>query len=234
MKLTPHVETLRTGLANAASLGDDTTQDIARRLGDALDSSARLALIGAITEATDEISTELAPASVEMGLTGDEPRFSIHAPQGAEQPTILTPPDPEQTPTVEHPEGSTESADDESQVRVSLRLPASVKSKVDAAADNEQISTNAWLVHAIQDALAPASTESGAQSGFPPRGGSGGWFGPKGPFGAEGPFGPDGPFGPNGVFGDHGPFAKNPHRHRPGHHGPNPDLKGSHVQGWVR
>jgi hypothetical protein len=233
MKLTPHVETLRTGLANAASLGDESTQDIAHRLGGALDSSARLALIGAIAEATDEISTELAPGSVEMGMTGDEPRFSVHVPQGVEQPTMLTPPppsEPEGAPSAEQPEISDEPAGDEGQVRVSLRLPASVKSKVDETADNEQISTNAWLVRAIQNALAPGSAPP--HSGSDPRGGPGGWFGPKGASGPERPFGPDGPFGPNGVFGDYGPFGKNPHRHKPGRR--EPDVNRSHVQGWVR
>lgn len=230
MKLTPHVETLRTGLANAASLGDENTQDIARRLSGALDDAARLALISAIAEATEEISTDLAPGSVEMGMAGDEPRFRVHAPQQGEQPTVLTPPDSAEAPEAS-PETVEEAAGDEAQVRVSLRLPASVKSKVDETADTEGISTNAWLVRAIQNALAPGSASSRPPGSSQ---GSGGFFGPKWPFGPDGPFGTDGPFGPNGVFGDSGPFGKTPHRRKGDNQGPHVNVKGSNVRGWVR
>lgn len=236
MKLTPHVETLRTGLANAASLGDETTQDIARRLGGALDNSARLALISAISEATAEISTELAPGSVELRMSGDEPQFAVHVPQNAETPTVLTPPEPvestspeaEQATTVTTGEAdeTTESVEEEPQVRVSLRLPASVKSRVDEAADTERISTNAWLVRAIQNALAPPRSTSPESSSD--QGAQAGWFGP------QGPFGPDGPFGPNGVFGDNGPFGKNPHRGKGTNRESTVNVKGSNVKGWVK
>ena len=43
--------------------------------------------------------------------------------------------------------------DDETVARVSLRLPASVKTKVDEKADSDGISTNAWLLRAVMVAL---------------------------------------------------------------------------------
>ena len=46
--------------------------------------------------------------------------------------------------------------------RVSLRLPQSVKARVDEVAAADGISTNAWLIRAVMDALAtPAGRPSG-------------------------------------------------------------------------
>jgi Ribbon-helix-helix protein, copG family len=104
--------------------------------------------------------------------------------------------------------------DDEPIARISLRLPQSVKARVDEKAAAEQISTNAWLIRAVMDALAEPSRPP-----LPPR--------PPVP----GPiFGPDGPFGPHGVFGPHGPFGIFTDR---GERSSRREAQGR-VQGWVR
>ena len=41
--------------------------------------------------------------------------------------------------------------------RITLRLPQSVKTRVDEMASSEGISTNAWLIRAVMDALADRS-----------------------------------------------------------------------------
>lgn len=227
MDLSKHVETVRNGIVSAASLADEHTQDVARRLGNAVDSSARLALFGAITDATSEISAELAPGSIEVRVVDGNPSFSVHVPQPAGEPTVILP-DRDET---EAAEPTAEIDEDEPMIRVSLRLPASVKKKVDEAADTEGISTNAWLVKAIQNALTPARQSSQGLGGI----GGMGVLGPNGPFGPNGIFGPGGLFGEGGVFGESSPSrAPRPPRPPRAPRPPRPPRTGNQVQGWVK
>ncbi|QDP94535.1 hypothetical protein FOE78_00145 [Microlunatus elymi] len=224
MDISKHVDTVRSGIVDAAALADENTQEVARRLGTAVGSSARLALLDAISDATTEISAELAPGSVELRVVDGNPNFTVHVPQSAE-PTLILPDQPaaQQQEREAEPEAeiTDEPDEDEPMVRVSLRLPASVKNKVDEAADSEGISTNAWLVRAIQNALVPIPPTPPT----PPSGSSipgvNEVFGPNGPLGPQGIFGPEGIFGPGGVFGGE--------QSRPGH-----QRRGRNVKGWVK
>lgn len=144
MQLERHLEAVKAGVQNAAALADEHSQDIARRLGDALESSVRLAMIESLSEAATEISADLAPGSVEFRLAGGEPQFIVTPP-----PTETPTPAAEATP-VEEPEPTwTPTDEDEEQVRVTLRLPASVKSQVDERADADGVSTNTWLLQLV-------------------------------------------------------------------------------------
>jgi len=143
MQLERHLEAVKAGVQNAAALADEQSQDIARRLGDALESTVRLAMIESLSEAATEISADLAPGSVEFRLSGGEPQFIVTAPP-AEAPATAEPvaeaePEPSWTPSDE----------DEEQVRVTLRLPASVKAQVDERADADGVSTNTWLLQLV-------------------------------------------------------------------------------------
>jgi len=222
MDLNSYVETVRDGMTNAASLADENTQAVASRLGAALDSSTRLALIAALSDAASTISAELAPTSVELRMSGTEPQFVVSVPPATGQPTMLLP--DEEPPEPEQPEDA-----EEGQARISLRLPASVKARVDELAAKDGISTNAWLVRAITDAL----SERQRGEGFPNP--------PRPPDWAVGFFGSNGPFGPHGVFGPGGPFGEAAREHgrrlrdevrrqarREGWNGP------GGVQGWAR
>ncbi len=195
MNLTPYVESVRHGVADAAALADEPTRLVASRLGSAIDASTRLALIDALCDAADAISADLAPGSVVVRMAGSEPQFIVSLPPTAStEPTLLLPdagsdPDPEESAEV----------DDEPVARISLRLPASVKARVDAMADREQISTNAWLLRAVMDALSIRRGPDGLPVPPEPPGPPG--FGAHGPFGPHGVFGANGPFGPGGLFG---------------------------------
>ena len=57
----------------AAALADDHTRHVAERLGSAIESSTRLALIQALSDAASTISAELAPSSVELRMAGSGP-----------------------------------------------------------------------------------------------------------------------------------------------------------------
>jgi len=109
--------------------------------------------------------------------------------------------------------------------RITLRLPQSAKTRVDEMASSEGISTNAWLIRAVMDALSDRSS-SGPEWPHPPRPpvppSPNVIFGGAGPFVPHGVFGPEGPFGPSGVFGD-----------RPKKPGREEGRRGN-VQGWVR
>ena len=221
MDLSPYVETVRSGVTNAAALADENTQRVAHQLAGALDASTRLALISALSDAAGEISADLAPSSVQVRMAGQDPEFVVSVSSGGAEPDFLVPPSAyEEAPTDEDVD------DDEPVARISLRLPNSVKAKVDEQANREGISTNAWLVRAVMDVLAE-------RSGGRTWGNRGGWGPAADILGPEGPFGPDGVFGPEGPFGAGGPFG-NRHRNRGRRDWARRDRPGGSVQGWVQ
>jgi len=223
MDLSPYLETVRQGVTSAAALGDDTTRQVADRLGGAVEASTRLALIRALSDAAAQVSAEVAPTSVELRMSGADPELVVVVPAPNAEPTLLLP-DHAAAGDDEPPESDlTEpiEVDDEPVARISLRLPASVKSRVDEKADRDGISTNAWLLRAVMDALGerPAVPLSPTPP-VPPMPDD------NGPFGPYGVFGPNGPFGPGGVFGGRG----RRHADLPG----DPPPRRGTVQGWVR
>lgn len=221
MDLSPYIESVRTGVTSASSLADEHTQRVAERLGTAIESSTRLALIQALSDAAGSISAELAPSSVELRMVGQDPEFVVSVQTAEAEPTLLMP-EPESGD--EAPTAAAE-ADDEPVARITLRLPQSVKTRVDEMASSEGISTNAWLIRAVMDALSdrsgPGEWPQPPRSPMPPS--------PNVIFGASGPFGPHGVFGSGGPFGPGGVFSE---RLRKSGHGES--RSGGNVQGWVR
>lgn len=215
MNLTPYVESVRRGVTDAAALADEPTRQIAGRLGSAVEAATRLALIDALCDAADALSADLAPGSVAVRMSGAEPQFVVSLPSRATEATMIL---PEPAPADATKEAAEESVDpdDEPVARISLRLPASVKTRVDDMADRDQISTNAWLLRAVMDALGQRRDGQPVPPAPPAPPG----FGANGPFGPHGVFGQHGPFGPGGVFGRN---EESGHRHN----------RGS-VRGWVR
>jgi hypothetical protein len=223
MELSPYIESVREGVANASSLADEHTQQVAARLGTAIESSTRLALIQALSDAAGTISAELAPSSVELRMVGQDPEFVVSIQTAEAELTLLL---PEPDPGDEQTEPSTVEAEDEPVARITLRLPQSVKSRVDEMASSEGISTNAWLIRAVMDALADrsGSRQEWPQPPRPPMPPSPNViFGASGPFGPHGVFGSGGPFGPGGIFGE-----------RPKKAGREDRRSRGNVQGWVR
>jgi hypothetical protein len=166
MDLTPYIDNLRRELAVAAEAGGEDARALAERLTAALESAARLALLEALSAAADEITTDLAPGSVEVRLRGRDPGF------------VVTPP-PVEPATGDAPSGGLRSAlagaievtmgvrppaaeADESggTSRITLRLPEHLKPRIDEAAARVGLSVNAWLVRAVSAAL-----DAGDQSG---------------------------------------------------------------------
>jgi hypothetical protein len=139
MDLTPYAERLREELAVAADAAGPEARVLAERLMPPLDASTRLTLLLALSAATDEITRELAPGSVEIRLRGGDPEFVV---------TLATEDDaPEPAP-------APPDADEAATARINLRLPEQLKAGVEQAAARERLSVNGWLVRVVAAAVA--------------------------------------------------------------------------------
>ena len=152
MELCPYIDALRHELALAAAAGGDDARELAERLTAPLESATRLALLDALSEAAAEITRDLAPGSVDLRLRNREPSFVVTPPpadpwagEPAAAPTAEPPPAPAPAP-----------GEDEATVRISLRLPETVKTRVEQAAARAGVSINTWL---IRTASAATDTE---------------------------------------------------------------------------
>jgi hypothetical protein len=158
MDLTTYVDALRHELVVAAEAGGEDARQLAERLVAPLESATRLALLEALSAAADEITRDLAPGSVEVRLRGRDPDFVVTAPPiddsyddafesgaGAVDDTAGILPPPSAPPEAD--EGGTS--------RITLRLPAHLKPRIDEAANRTGLSVNAWLVRAVAAAVEP-------------------------------------------------------------------------------
>jgi hypothetical protein len=144
MDLTPFVDQLRRDLLTAADAGGEESRALAERLTAPLESSVRLALLSALSQAAEEITGQLAPGAVDVRLRGSDLGFAVTAPPVPE-PAPAAAPAAEPVPDVE--EGET--------LRITLRLPEQLKSRVDEAAARLGVSVNTWLVRAVATAVEP-------------------------------------------------------------------------------
>jgi hypothetical protein len=147
MDITPYVENLRRDLLAAAEGISDEAHRVAERLGFALDPSARLALMEAISQAAAEITAAMSSGSVDVRLSGRELDFVVDAGAQAATPPAAPPPPPPPPPA----------ADDEGLARITLRLPESVKTKAEEAAAAAGQSLNTWLVNLVRGATRDAA-----------------------------------------------------------------------------
>ena len=152
VNLDPYVDNLRQQLLQAAQGGGDDARAIAERLLPPLDSATRLILLEAISDAADEITTDLAPGSVEVRLRGRNPSFVVTPPaeEAANRSFAVTPP--------VRPD-----AEDGGTSRINVRLPDSLKLRVEEAAGREGLSLNTWLVRAAAAALEVAEGGGGTR-----------------------------------------------------------------------
>jgi hypothetical protein len=164
MHLDRYVDDITRQMAVAAAAGGPEAESLAERLVLPLRSAIRLALLESLSAAADELTLDLAPGSVEVRLRGGEPSFVIEGvtatPPSAESGPVL-PQAPSDTPTAEPDEGAS---------RINLRMPDSLKARVEAAALREGRSVNAWLVRAAAAAVEhPAPlTPSAPSAPIPP------------------------------------------------------------------
>ncbi len=152
MDITPYVESLRQDLAAAAEAGGPEARAAAERLALALDPAVRLALMDALSQAAAEITAELPAGSVDVRLRGREPELVVDVPTMA----LPAPPPPPAPPS---PEDAPEVDEDDAVVRISLRLPESLKYKAEELAAKGGHSLNSWIVNVVRAATRERAVE---------------------------------------------------------------------------
>jgi hypothetical protein len=148
MHLDRYVDDIARQMALAAAAGGPEAESLAERLVLPLRSAVRLALLESLSAAADELTLELAPGSVEVRLRGGEPSFVIDG-------VATTPPVPEPATALQPTPADAPTSDPDAgtSTRINLRMPDSLKARVEAAALREGRSVNAWLVRAATAAL---------------------------------------------------------------------------------
>jgi hypothetical protein len=165
VNLSHYVDELQQELLVAADAGGDDVRQVAERLVAPLQSATRLVLLDALSAAAAEITSELAPGSVEVRLRNRDPEFVVT--------TVVDPATSEALPSEPPPADAVTSvteADDGATSRVTLRLPEVLKLRIDEAAGRSGLSVNAWLVRTLTATVDPAPHQAPAPRGDP-RGG---------------------------------------------------------------
>jgi hypothetical protein len=129
MDLTPYLEAVRSDL-EAVSGSDEATVAVAERLVRALEPSLQLRLLEALGQATQELNEQLPSGRIDVRLAGRD----VHLAFAGDEPPVEAP---------------SEDDDDGKTARITLRLPEGVKVRIEQRANQEGISTNAWLARAV-------------------------------------------------------------------------------------
>ena len=133
MQIDGIIQALREDLVRVAALGDENTSRAAELLSVAIESSLGRRLQDALAEAALELNDQLDAAHVEVRIAGHDLQLVLVREDG-------TAPEP---------------VDEAFSARITLRLPESLKQRVESAASRDGASVNTWLVQALQRAVEP-------------------------------------------------------------------------------
>lgn len=150
MDLTPYVDSLRRDLAVAAAAGGPDAETVAERLVAPLDSAVRLRMQEAVVDAAAEISLALAPGSVDVRLAGRGLAFVV-APAAAAGPEVSP------AGRIDTSSGDGD-ADEGGTSRITFRPSDRLKADIEAAAEAQGLSVNAFLVRTLTGAVRGATT----------------------------------------------------------------------------
>jgi hypothetical protein len=121
MQIDGYVQALREDLVRVAAVGDESTARSAELLAVALESAVGRRLLEALGEAALELNAQLDNGRVEVRFAGGDPEFVYVRDEEAEPFTA----------------------------RITLRLPESLKARLEASAAREGVSVNTWLVQVL-------------------------------------------------------------------------------------
>ena len=138
MQIDGTIQALREDLVRFAALGDENTSRAAELLSVAIESSLGRRLQDALAEAALELNDQLESAHVELRVAGHDLQLVLVREDGT----------------------APEKADEAFSARITLRLPESLKQRVESAATREGASVNTWLVQALQRAVEPRRSPS--------------------------------------------------------------------------
>jgi hypothetical protein len=142
MQIDGYVQAVCEDLARVAAVGDESTARAAELLAVALESSLGRRLQEALAEAALELSPQLKQGNVEVRVAGGDL-------------DLVYVNDTEPAPA--------EAADEAFSARITLRLPESLKSRLEASAATSGVSVNTWLVHTLTGALGPRPSAGGSR-----------------------------------------------------------------------
>lgn len=154
MDLSQYVSQLREDLASAAAAGDEETRRTAALLGAALEPSARLALMNALSDLAAEVTAALHDRVVEVRLDGRDVRVAVSADPDVEPEPATDDPGPQGFGGFGGFGGGGFGGGDAGDIsRITLRLVEQIKSQAEQAAAAQGVSLNSWVAQAVQGAL---------------------------------------------------------------------------------
>jgi hypothetical protein len=142
MQIDGYIQALREDLLRMASLGDESTSRAAELLSVAIEASLARRLQDVLAEAALELNAQLDAAHVEVRIAGRDPELVLVREDGSVP----------------------EAVDEAFSARITLRLPESLKQRVESAAAREGASVNTWLVQALQRSVESKSHRSSSSS----------------------------------------------------------------------
>ena len=128
MQIDGYIQALREDLARIAAVGDESTARAAELVAVALESALGRRLMEALGEAALELSPQLDGGRVEVRFAGADPEL-VYVREEVDEPETA--------------------ADDPLSARITLRLPDSLKVRVEEAASRDGVSVNTWIVQAL-------------------------------------------------------------------------------------
>ena len=143
MQIDGYVQAIREDLARVAAVGDESTARAAELLSVALESAIGRRLLEALGEAALELSSQLDDGRVEVRFAGGDPELVLVRDEDAPAP---------------------EPADEAFTARITLRLPESLKLRLEAIASQHGMSVNTWVVHALVRAGETRPSSGGSSS----------------------------------------------------------------------
>ena len=143
MQIDGLIQALREDLVRVAALGDETTSRAADLLSVAIEASLGRRIQDVLAQAALELNDQLESAHVEVRIAGHDLQLVVVREDGS----------------------GPEPVDEAYSARITLRLPESLKQRVESAAAREGASVNTWLVQALQRAVEPRrSSSSGSRN----------------------------------------------------------------------
>ena len=152
MEMSDFVGKLRRELVSITRFAGEDVARAAELLTEALDSSVRLILLDVLSAAAADITARLGDTVDELRLADGEPTFVV----------LTAPPEAEYA----EPSAAPAAEADPGTARLTLRLPDSLKARVEAAAARDGVSVNTWLVRAASRSLeipAPGHRAAGSR-----------------------------------------------------------------------
>jgi predicted DNA binding CopG/RHH family protein len=131
MQIDGLIQALREDLVRVAALGDESTSRTADLLAVAIEASMGRRIQDVLAQAALELNDQLESAHVEVRIAGHDLQLVVVREDG-------TTPEP---------------VDEAYSARITLRLPESLKQRIESSAAREGASVNTWLVQALQRAV---------------------------------------------------------------------------------